>query len=303
MVVFLGVGKLARHQHELAKIIGMKTARIIIVGILLLATLSACGVVNLVYNNAPTAVAYVADDWFDLTSPQRAWLKLRVENLVDWHRASELPIYQKLLSDAHEQVVRPLAIEHIDLFYGQSRLAAERLAEKAIPDLVGFLQLLEPRQIAFLERKLASDNEKLANELKLGLEERRRKRVERYVGRFEGWFGRLSPEQLGLLKTRLEEMPFSEELRLADRKRWQASLVALLKNNADSAVLARELRVLLLSPEQRRAADYRVKWEAQQQLVALLTVELLQIATAKQKQAVQRKLAGYAQDVSNLLKS
>jgi hypothetical protein len=248
-------------------------------------------------------VAYVADDWFDLTSPQRAWLKLRVENLVDWHRASELPIYQKLLSDAHEQVVRPLAIEHIDLFYGQSRLAAERLAEKAIPDLVGFLQLLEPRQIAFLERKLASDNEKLANELKLGLEERRRKRVERYVGRFEGWFGRLSPEQLELLKTRLEELPFSEELRLADRKRWQASLVALLKNNADSAVLARELRVLLLSPEQRRAADYRVKWEAQQQLVALLTVELLQIATAKQKQAVQRKLAGYAQDVSNLLKS
>jgi hypothetical protein len=105
------------------------------------------------------------------------------------------------------------------------------------------------------------------------------------------------------LKTRLEELPFSEELRLADRKRWQASLVALLKNNADSAVLARELRVLLLSPEQRRAADYRVKWEAQQQLVALLTVELLQIATAKQKQAVQRKLAGYAQDVSNLLKS
>ncbi|MFM7460733.1 MAG: DUF6279 family lipoprotein [Burkholderiales bacterium] len=280
----------------------MKVARII-VGILFLAALSACGVVNLAYNNAPTAVAYVVDDWFDLTSAQRAWLKPRVESLVEWHRASELPTYQKLLSDAREQVMRPVAIEHIDLFYGQSRLAAERLAEKAMPDLVGFLQLLEPKQIAFLERKLAADNDKLAKELKLGLEERRRKRVERYVDRFEGWFGRLSPEQMAVLKTRVEEMPFSEELRLADRRRWQTGLVGMLKNKADSAVLANELRVLLLSPEQRRAADYRAKWEMQQQLVTQLTAELLQIASPKQKQAVQRKLAGYAQDVSSLLKS
>ena len=280
----------------------MKVARII-VGILFLAALSACGVVNLAYNNAPTAVAYVLDDWFDLTSAQRAWLKPRVESLVVWHRASELPTYRKLLNDAQEQVARPVAVEDIETFYGQSRLAAERLAEKAMPDLVGFLQLLEPKQIAFLERKLAADNDKLAKELKLGLEERRRKRVERYLDRFEGWFGRLSPEQMAVLKTQVEEMPFSEELRLADRRRWQTGLVGMLKNKADSAVLANELRVLLLSPEQRRAAEYRAKWEMQQQLVTQLTAELLQIASPKQKQAVQRKLAGYAEDVSSLLKS
>jgi hypothetical protein len=245
----------------------------------------------------------VLDDWFDLTSAQRAWLKPRVESLVEWHRASELPTYRKLLNDAQEQVARPVAVEDIETFYGQSRLAAERLAEKAMPDLVGFLQLLEPKQIAFLERKLAADNDKLAKELKLGLEERRRKRVERYLDRFEGWFGRLSPEQMAVLKTQVEEMPFSEELRLADRRRWQTGLVGMLKNKADSAVLANELRVLLLSPEQRRAAEYRAKWEMQQQLVTQLTAELLQIASPKQKQAVQRKLAGYAEDVSSLLKS
>jgi hypothetical protein len=280
----------------------MKVARII-VGILFLAALGACGVVNLAYNNAPTAVAYVVDDWFDLTSAQRTWLKPRVEKLVDWHRASELPTYRRLLNDAHEQVARPVAVEDIETLYSQSRLAAERLAEKAMPDLVAFLQMLEPKQIAFLERKLTADNDKLAKEMKLGLEERRRKRVERYVDRFEGWFGRLTPEQIAVLKTRVEEMPFSEELRLADRRRWQAGFVGLLKNRADSAVLTGELRVLLLSPEQRRAAEYRVKWEMQQQLVTQLTAELLQIATPKQKQAVQRKLAGYADDVSNLLKS
>ena len=106
-----------------------------------------------------------------------------------------------------------------------------------------------------------------------------------------------------VLKTRVEEMPFSEELRLADRRRWQTGLVGMLKNKADSAVLANELRVLLLSPEQRRAAEYRAKWEMQQQLVTQLTAELLRIASPKQKQAVQRKLAGYAEDVSSLLKS
>ena len=280
----------------------MQSVRII-VGILFLAALSACGVVNLAYNNAPTAVAYVVDDWFDLTGPQRAWLKPRIEKLIDWHRASELPTYRKLLNDAHEQVARPVAVENIDAFYGQGRLAAERLAEKAMPDMVSFLQLLEPQQIAFLERKLATDNAKLAKEMKLTLEERRRKRVERYVDRFEGWLGRLSPEQLIVLRARVEEMPFSEELRLADRKRWQAGFVALLQNKVDAAVLASELRVLLLSPEQRRAEEYRAKWERQQQLATRLTAELLQLATPKQKQAVQRKLSGYADDVGSLLKS
>ncbi|MFN5191285.1 MAG: hypothetical protein ACK5DL_09135, partial [Burkholderiales bacterium] len=45
---------------------------------------------------------------------------------------------------------------------------------------------------------------------------------------------------------------------------------------------------LLFSAQHSRADDYRVKWEAQQQLVAQLNAELLQIATAKQKQASQR---------------
>ncbi len=280
----------------------MKGIRII-VGFLLIAALGACGVVNLAYNNAPTAVAYVVDDWVDLNSTQRAWLKGRVEKLLDWHRSSELPTYRKLLADAHDQVAKPVAVAQLDGFYGHGKQAVERLTEKAMPDIVAFLQMLEPSQIAFLEKKLADENEKLASEMKLGLAERRKKRVERYTDRFEGWFGRLSQEQLATLKARVEEMPFSEELRLADRKRWQTDFVGLLKNKSDAATLERELRILLLAPEQRRAEAYRVKWEMQQQIATRLTAELLQTASPKQRQSIQRKLAGYAEDVGGLLKS
>jgi hypothetical protein len=280
----------------------MKASRII-VGFLLVAALGACGVVNLAYNNAPTAVAYVVDDWVDLNSTQRTWLKARVEKLLEWHRANELPTYRRLLADAHDQVAKPVAVEQLDSFYGQGKLAVERLTEKAMPDIVAFLQMLEPSQVAFLEKKLGEENEKLAKELKLSLVERRKKRVERYTDRFEGWFGRLSPEQLATLKVRVEEMPFSEELRLADRKRWQTDFVGLLKSKSDAATLERELRILLLAPEQRRAEAYRVKWEMQQQIVTRLTAELLQTASPKQRQSIQRKLAGYTEDVSGLLRS
>jgi hypothetical protein len=280
----------------------MKTVRIIL-GIGLLMALGACGVVSLAYNNAPTAVAYVVDDWVDLTREQRDWLKPRVEKLMAWHRASELPAYQKLLSEAQDKVAKPVSLEHVDAFYGQGRQAIDRLADKAMPDMVAFLQMLSPSQIAFLEAKLADDNEKLAKEIKLGLAERRAKRVERYVDRFEGWFGRLTPEQLAMLKATVEAMPFSEELRMADRKRWQTGMIGLLKNKADAATIERELRVLLLAPETRRAEEYRVKWAVQQQIATRLTAELLQTATPKQRQAVQKKLAGYANDVSSLLNS
>jgi hypothetical protein len=280
----------------------MKPVRII-VGICLLMALAACGVVSLAYNNAPTAVAYVVDDWVDLTREQRDWLKPRVEKLMVWHRERELPAYQKLLTEAQDKVAKPVSLEHVDAFYGESRQAMERLAEKAMPDMVAFLQMLSPTQITFLEAKLAEDNDKLAKEIKLGLAERRAKRVERYVDRFEAWFGRLTPEQLVALKTTVEAMPFSEELRMVDRKRWQTGMMSLLKQKADAQTLERELRVLLLTPETRRAEEYRVKWALQQQIVTRLTAEFLQTATPKQRQAVKRKLAGYADDVSSLLKS
>ncbi len=304
------------------------------VGSIALATLAGCGAASLAYNNAPMAVAYVVDDWVDLKSEQRAFLKSRVEALLAWHRASELPAYQQLLREAMARVapaqpsgqpanqfisqaaasttasIAPAGksapaptVQDVSRLYAESRQAIDRVAEKAMPDIVAFMQTLTPDQINYLERKFAEDNAKLEKQMRAPLAERKRARVKRYVERFEDWMGKLSPEQLALIQTRIEPLPFSEELRLADRQRWQSDLLKMLKSRPDAASIEREMRVLLLTPEVRRSAEYRARWTAQQDAVMNLTAELMAQATPKQRESVSKRLGSYANDLAGLLKA
>ena len=191
-----------------------------IVAALLLATLAACGVANLAYNNAPTLVNYYADDWLDLTDTQRDWLKPRVTKLMVWHRTNELPQYRQLLANISTRVdANNASVSDVSAVYGQSRDAVDRLVVQAMPDMVAFLQQIEPAQLAVLEKKFATENDKLARELRLDIDSRRAKRITRYIERYEGWMGTLSEAQLASIKTRIQPLPFSEEMRLADRRR------------------------------------------------------------------------------------
>lgn len=281
----------------------MKRLRLIIPALFALVLIGACSVAGLAYNNAPFAATYYVDDWVSLTREQRAWLKPRVESLMAWHRTNELPQYQRLIDGAMRQVEKPPLAEDVSALYEESRRAVERLCVKAMPDMVAFFGMLEPAQWNAMAKKFDAENEKLVRELRLSEQERRENRVKRYVGRYEDWMGTLSPAQREVIRKRVDGMPLSESLRLADRKRWQGDFIRLLQSRPDAATLERELRVLLLAPEQRRAPAYREQWEMQQKAVQALTTELLREATPRQQQAVKNKLAGYASDVANLVRS
>jgi hypothetical protein len=273
------------------------------VAALFLLTLSACGVANLAYNNAPTVANYYVDEWFDLNAEQSAWLKPRVTKLMMWHRTNELPTYRTLLNEASQQLEKNTNPEaEIARFYASTRQAVDRLTLQAMPDMVAFLQTIESQQIANLEKKFATENEKLAKEIKLTEDRRRAKRLERTIERYEAWMGKLSPPQLALINARITPLPLTEALRFADRQRWQKDFVALLNTKPNASLLESELRTLFLTPEKRRAKDYQTTWQRQQDEMMKLTAELINIASVKQKQAMQKKLAGYAEDLSGLLK-
>ncbi len=283
----------------------MKKPNLIRAGIaaLFVLTLAACGVANLAYNNAPTVANYYVDEWLDLNAEQSAWLKPRVTKLMVWHRANELPTYRTLLNEASQQLEKNTNPEaEIERFYASTRQAVDRLTLQAMPDMVAFLQTIETQQIANLEKKFATENEKLAKEIELTDERRRAKRLERTIERYEAWMGKLSPPQLAIINTRIASLPLTEALRFADRQRWQKEFVQLLNAKPNANQLESELRTLLITPEKRRAKDYQITWQRQQDEMMKLTAELIAIANAKQKQAMQKKLSGYAEDLSGLLK-
>lgn|GEM_PF-3705661 len=283
----------------------MKKFNLIRVGIaaFFILILSACGVANLAYNNASAVANYYVDEWFELSSEQSAWLKPRVTKLMVWHRANELPTYRMLLAEASQRLeINSNPQGDIARFYNESRQAVERLTLQALPDMIAFLQTIDAKQITNLEKKFATENEKLAKEMRLSADARRAKRLERITERYATWMGKLSDAQIALINASITPLPLTETLRLADRQRWQKEFVALLNASPNTSLLESELRLLFITPEKRRAKDYQTTWQRQQDEMMKLTAELIAIASVKQKQTMQKKLAGYAADLNGLLK-
>ena len=78
--------------------------RALVAACLALLAAGCSSLTRVAYNNAAFAGAWAVDDWFDLHDGQREWVKERFARLVAWHRANELPAYERLLQDTAARV-------------------------------------------------------------------------------------------------------------------------------------------------------------------------------------------------------
>ena len=265
--------------------------------------MASCSLATMAYNNAPTLLTFALNDYFDLTAEQEDWLKPRLSRFIDWHRSNELPAYRHLVNEAVLKVGNGVQPEDARLLYESGKLRLERAGDRALPDMVAFFAQLEPRQIAYLEKKLAVDNRKMADEAAMPLVKRQQQRIEKALKRYEDWFGSLDTAQENKIRSTMAEMSPLDEMRLADRKRRQAELIALLKAAPDAAVLQTECRRMLLQPERGRDAAYQAQLDRQMEATVTLIMSLLAEATPVQRAQIQKRLNGYADDIGSLLQS
>lgn len=269
----------------------------------LVATLAvACSsATRVAYNNAPLAAAWVVDDWFDLHDGQRDWVKERFARLLAWHRASELPAYERLLQDTAARAASRLSEEDARRVHGEMRALYYRVVRKAIPDMADFLLQVHPEQIGFLERKFAEDNARVVKEsLKGTPKERLEARVKRYTDRVEDWTGKLSAAQRDLVRARVSAMEDLTEEWLGDRRFRQAETIALLRARpAREAMIASLTRILVDSDSWRRP-EYVARLKARDAQVFAMIAALDATLTPEQRGKLQRRLSDYAADAAYL---
>ena len=271
-----------------------------IAGLLILA---GCSLATMAYNNAPTVLIYALNDYFDLSTEQEDWLKPRLNRFIDWHRANELPAYRRLVDEATRHIGDGARIEDVRALYDAGRARLERAGDQVLPDIAAFLFQLEPRQIAHLEKKLAADNRKMEEEAAVPMLQRQQKRIEKAMERYEDWFGSLSTAQAAKIRAAMAALQPLDAMRLADRKRRQAEFLALLKAAPDVVLLKTEFRRLLLQPERGRDPAYQAELDRQFDSTISLVMSLLSEASPTQRARIQRRLNGYAEDISSLLRS
>ena len=265
---------------------------------LLAATLAACTLTGVVYNNAVPLASWYVDDYFELQDEQRDFARERLARIHAWHRSSELPEYQRVLEQAIKRSAGPVSGDDVEQLYRQGKTLVLRAGEYALGDVADFLLKLDTQQIQAFELRLAKANQKFERErLKESVEKRVELRAKRYIKTMEDWLGTLSSEQKQHIEITLRDMPLTDGARLAERKRLQGELVADLKAGSAREELMVLLRVTFLVPDASRNPAYRAEVARWQRAMSELVAWLVDNASPQQRQHLQTKLRGYAEDV------
>lgn len=260
--------------------------------------LAGCGaVVRLAYNNADYALRVAAHEWFDLHGEQSDLARVRIEAFHAWHRRHELPAYERLFEDAADRVARGLAREDVQWAIDGVRARFRVLAEQAVEDAAPVVATFTPANLAALERKMAEGNERLENDvLKIDPAKRERDRFKAIAGRFEEWLGPLTPEQEELVRGFVRGGAALVPVMLADRRRRQRELLALLETYRARPELRERLTAFVLDVERGRGPAYATAAREREAELVQLVLDLDRTMTPKQRAHTVAKLRRYARD-------
>ena len=278
------------HLHRLALLLGLSLL------------LGACSRFDLAYRNLDWLIPWRLNDYLNLTSEQKAWLKPRLQAHLDWHCRSELPRYLDWLQ--RTQVVldqpRPSAAQ-LAAQLTEFDAALQRLAVRITPTAIELLQGLDSQQVAELYAALDEDNrEDRADFLEPPLQVQINERAERMEQRLRPWFGRLHAGQQARIAQWANDLGEQSRLWLDNRLRWQTELRAALQARRSTDFPARLTR-LLQERESFHDADYRAARSRARQALAELFSDLLGSADASQRERLTHRLRDLRRDLTEQL--
>ena len=181
-----------------------------IIGLLLLAAaLHGCGMVRVAYNQAPDALYWWLDSYFDFNDAQTLRLRADLDALHAWHRRSELPAYADLLRRAQALAPGDISREQVCELFGTGRARALTLLDRLEPTVLAIAPTLDAQQIGVLDKHLEKRNRKWREEWLEGTAQKRAAhRVKQAVNRAEMFYGTLQERQLAVIRHNIARSSF-----------------------------------------------------------------------------------------------
>ena len=282
-----------RHKHRWQSVMAALSLA------LLLLTLEGCSTIRVGYNQADHLLAWMADDYFELDAAQKQDFRARIERLLKWHRAEQLPDYARFLAEVRQRGQQPLTREDAAWMVDGVKARFRVIALQGAPDAAEMLMTLTPDNLRALEKQYDKINQKFVREYKLTgtLEERKRARLERTLKQVRDWAGPLTHAQEERIAALNNAVPIADHLRHQDRMRRQKEFLALLAQRQNKAAFAPQVRAWLVDWEKGRSAEFeKAQSEIYDKRVSLY-LEVDRMLTPQQREHVLRKLQGYIDDL------
>ncbi|CAG0941870.1 hypothetical protein GPROT2_01478 [Gammaproteobacteria bacterium] len=277
---------------------GRRAGRLL-AGLMLLAV-TACST-GFIYNRVGWAVSWYVGGFVSLDESQERQLQDAVRRTLVWHRATQLERYVGVLEGLAAAAAGPLTVDTLQGQYQEAEQLLSDLLGQIAPDAARLLGSLDAGQRAELARNLEESNAELredrAGQDPQARQQRRSKVAVRVIQRFTG---RLTPAQRQLVGERLATMQDLDDAWLQRRQAWQQQLLGLLETSDRGPAFEQAVRDLLLDSARAGGEDYRRGAEANRRVVLAMLAALSETLDPGQRERLQRKLRGYAQDLRRL---
>jgi len=278
------------------------------IAVFLVVLLAGCSTLKLAYNHSPSWFSYQLDVYLDLDDAQESVLSTQLDALHAWHRYHALPFYAQTLREWSQQVASGHRFSVEDVLKGQQQIEQEllRIGSQIAAEITPVVQGLTPRQIEHLKAKLEKSNREYQNKyLSASMTEARRKkeRLEELEERYENWLGKLTKAQKARLSSVVDRQLFGPMLWSQERQARQRAMLSLI---AESRSMSAEQIQRAWKSYFDSLSTYRVpELESRRPVIrsawAEVTADMLNMMTEQQREFLQRKLLGYANDFQVLL--
>jgi hypothetical protein len=236
-----------------------------------------------------------------MTDAQEAWVRERIARTVEWHRTEELPRYRRVLEGMLARSEGRFGADDIAALQQELRVRYLRVAARLVPDVGEFLATMDAEQLARLEKKMAEDNRQFVKDSVRGTpEERRKRRVHRFLNHLEAWIGPLDDAQRDIVAAAYRDVPeFTEEM-LAERRYRQSETLALARAKAPRAEMEAMLLRLYVRMDDWRRPEYSEQVKARDARLQEALAALSATLTAKQRAALQSRIRGLIADIDKV---
>jgi hypothetical protein len=273
-----------------------------------LAACSSATLTRLAYNNAAFAygnlgsmLTWMVDDYVDIDGAREDWVRARLDRVVAWHRAEELPRDRAFLESVRAKSEAPFRVEDIAAHQREVRAGYYRVMEQVIPDTAEFLATLGPDEIARIERKFADDNRRFVRDSVRGTpDERLERRISRFIGHLESWVGPGAGAPRALVHERYRELADHSEQLLGERRFRQTELLALVRAKPPRPQMEAGLRRIYVETDSWRNPEYAQKLRERDLKVHTMIADLSATLSERQRAALQKRIRGFLRDISNL---
>ena len=268
----------------------------------MLLCLGSCSSTTFLYNRLDTLIGWYVRDYVSLTRDQRNDFNRRVDALLDWHRAEELPAYVVWLTEFEDSLDEDLTEVELDELVDQLEEAASRLQAQVLDLLINFGATLSHEQRIEFVLTLQKDQAELEKKYLARTEENYyqdiQKQFQKNLSRF---LGTLTDSQKHAIEERSAEYQRLDFLWVEDRGRWVSQLEGVLRmNDPDWSDQAREI---YLKRRDNRDSEYEQAFARNTTISREIILSVLNQRTSKQDLRLKREIGKYRTDFEALIES